>query len=294
MTEKLRFLVNEKDNFAGNYKKSKPVHYKLITIKTPSLHNAKIGLVLSGGGIRGMAHIGLLKAMQERGLEASEIAGTSVGALIGALYANGNSIAEMLQFFKETPLFQYGFLTIRKPGLIDTAKYAGVFRNYFKEDSFESLSKPLYVVATDLLNGKEKVFNQGQLILPLLASAALTPVFSPVELGNILYADGGIMNNFPKEYLDEKCDVLIGSNVSINSGLEKKDLRNSLQLMGRITGLMIYASCRAKINQCDVLIEAQELERIGMLDKKEIDKAYTIGYDRACWALDDALGQTSS
>lgn len=241
-----------------------------------------------------MAHIGLLKAMRERGLEASEIAGTSVGALIGALYANGNSIEEMLQFFRETPLFQYSFLAIRKPGLIDTAKYAGVFRKHFKEDSFESLSKPLHVVATDLLNGKEKVFNQGQLILPLLASAALTPVFSPVEIEDDLYADGGIMNNFPKEYLDKNCDVIIGSNVSINSRLEKKDFRNSLQLMGRITGLMIYASCRTKISECDVLIEPQELEQIGMLDKKEIHKAYTIGYDRACWALDKALGQTSS
>ena len=248
--------------------------------------NKKIGLVLSGGGIRGMAHIGLLKAMEERGLEPLEIAGASVGALIGALHANGNSTEEMLQFFKETPLFQYNYFAIGKPGLIDTTKFANVFKECFIENRFEALSKPLYVTATDLMNGKEKVFSKGELIMPLLASAALSPIFSPVEVNETLYADGGIMNNFPKEYLEKNCEFIIGSNVSINSKLDKKHLRNSFQLTGRITGLMIYASCREKIGECNVLIEPQELEHIGMLDKKGIDKAFTIGYDSACWALD--------
>lgn len=249
-----------------------------------------IGLVLSGGGIRGMAHIGVLKAMKERNIEAKEVAGSSVGALVGALYANENSPDEMLQFFKDTPLFQYNYFAVGKPGLLDTAKFGAAFRKCFKSDSFESLSKPLHVVATDLMNGKEKVFNKGELISPLLASAALSPVFSPVEVNDVLYADGGIMNNFPKEYLQANCDFFIGSNVSINSELGKKDLKNSFQLMGRITGLMIYASCREKISTCDVLIEPQELEQIGFLDKKGIDKAYTIGYDKASFAFDEVIG----
>lgn len=250
--------------------------------------------MLSGGGVRGMAHIGLLKAMRERNIEAQEVAGASVGAVVGALYANGNSTDEMLSFFKETPLFQYSFFAIGKPGLIDTSKYFKIFSNYFSENTFESLSRPLHVVATDLMHGKEKVFNQGELVLPLLASAALTPVFSPVEIDKVLYADGGIMNNFPKEYVEDNCDFIIGSNVSINGTLKKKDLSNSLQLTGRITGLMIYASCREKIGECDVLIEPQELEQIGVLDKKGIEKAFTIGYDSASWALDKTINQTSS
>ena len=252
--------------------------------------NKRIGLVLSGGGIRGMAHIGLIKAMEERGLSAHEIAGASIGALIGALYANGNNTDEMLDFFKQTPLFQYSFFAIGKPGLLDTTKYKNVFKKHFTENSFEALSKPLFVVATDLINGTEKAFSKGELILPLLASAALTPVFSPVDIDGVLYADGGIMNNFPKEYLEERCDFIIGSNVSINSKLTKKELSNSIQLAGRITGLMIYASCREKIGECDVLIEPQELEHIGVLDKKGIEKAYTIGYDKACFALDKIVG----
>lgn len=258
----------------------------------PNISNAKtIGLVLSGGGIRGMAHIGLIKAMREHGLEADMIAGSSVGALVGALYANGNSVEDMLQFFRETPLFKYDFFAINKPGFIDTDRYYTIFKDYFPADSFESLDRKLFVVATDLLQGNEKVFTQGTLIKPLLASAALPPVFSPVTIGETLYADGGVMNNFPKEYLDEKTDYIIGSNVSIAGEVRKKDLRNSIQLAGRVTGLMIYAASHRKLLECDLYIEPRELEEIGVLDKKGIEKAFAIGYDHGKRALDNILSR---
>ena len=250
-----------------------------------------IGLVLSGGGIRGMAHIGLLKAMQERDLEAEVISGTSIGALVGALYANENTVDEMLQFFKETPLFQYNFFTFNKPGFIDTERYFKIFQKHFPKDSFDVLKKKLFVVATDLQNGEEAVFESGELIHPLLASAALTPVFSPVEIEGILYADGGVMNNFPKEYVDGISDFIIGCNVSIAGKLAKKDLKNSWQLGTRVTSLAIYASCKDKLTACDVAIEPKELETIGVFDKKNIEKAYTIGYDTASFALDEMLSQ---
>lgn len=253
------------------------------------LSNKKIGLVLSGGGIRGMAHIGLIKAMHEHELEANVISGTSVGAIVGALYANSYSTDDMLSFFKDTPLFQYNFFALGKPGLIDTAKYYSIFKEYFPKDNFSELEKKLHVIATDLLNGEEVVFNQGKLINPLLASAALTPIFSPIEIDNILYADGGIMNNFPKEYLDDSCDFIIGSNVSIAETLEKKHLKNMWQLAGRVTGLMIYASCYEKLGQCDLYIEPKELEHIGVLDKKGINKAYNLGYDYGSRAIEKYL-----
>jgi len=251
------------------------------------LQEKQLGLVLSGGGIRGMAHIGLIKAMQERSIEAHAVAGTSVGALVGALYANETPADDMLHFFKQTPLFQYSFFAFGKPGLFDTERYVPIFKKHFPEDSFSELKKPLYVVATDMQNGVERVFHEGELIRPLLASAALSPVFSPVLIDGILYADGGIMNNFPKEYLDKECDFIIGSNVSIAGKLQKKDLRNSIQLASRITGLMVYASSHEKLKQCQLQIEPRELESIGVLDKKGIEKAFTIGYDAANFALDE-------
>ncbi|MEZ4809873.1 MAG: patatin-like phospholipase family protein [Allomuricauda sp.] len=250
-----------------------------------------IGLVLSGGGVRGVAHIGLIKAMEEHGLRAEVVSGSSAGAIVGALYANGNKVDEMLQFFKDTPLFQYSFFAIGKPGFIDTERYFDIFKSYFRQDTFESLGKPLYVVATDLLKGEEKMFHEGELIKPLLASAALTPVFSPVEINGTFYADGGIMNNFPSEYVVDKTDFVIGSNVSIAPQIQKKDLKNSLQLAGRVTSLMIYASNKEKLEKCDMFIEPNELEKIGVLDKKGIENAYSIGYDHGSRAIEKALSK---
>lgn len=233
-----------------------------------------------------MAHIGLIKAMREHGIEADMVAGTSIGALVGALYANNNSVEEMLTFFKETPIFQYSFFTINKPGFIDTERYVSIFKRFFPNNSFESLQKPLFVVATDLLSGKERVFDRGPLIKPLLASAALPPVFSPVDIDDVLYADGGIMNNFPKEYIDTRTNFVIGSNVSITVPMQKKDLRNSIQLTGRVTSLMIHASNDEKLHECDLYIEPKELDKIGVLDKKGIENAFAIGYDHGCRAME--------
>ena len=222
-----------------------------------------VGLVLSGGGVRGMAHIGVIKAMQEFGVEATVVAGSSVGALVGALYASDRSVVDMLRFFKETPLFKYNYFAVAKPGLINTERFIGAFQEYFPEDNFAALMKELHVVATNLEEGEEIFINEGELILPLLASAALPPVF--------------------------KVDFMIGSNVSIVSKLQKKHLNNSFQLTGRVTGLMIYAINREKINNCNLIIEPQELEHIGILDRRGIEKAYAIGYETAVRTFEKAL-----
>lgn len=236
-----------------------------------------------------MAHIGLIQAMNEFGLSAEIVGGSSVGALVGALYANGNSVPEMMAFFRETPLFRYNFLTIVKPGFIDTDRYFDVFRAHFPEDSFEALQKGLHVVATNLQKGDLEYFSKGELIRPLLASAALPPVFSPVEMEGQLYADGGIMNNFPLEPIAGKADFIIGSNVSVVGELNKNALKNSLQLTGRVTGLMIYAINRSKLEACDLLMEFKELEKIGVLDRKGLEKAYLVGYENTARKLEELL-----
>jgi NTE family protein len=258
-----------------------------------SLKDKKVGLVLSGGGVRGMAHLGVLRALEEHQVTTEVISGSSVGALVGALHANSVPVQDMLTFFKETPLFKYNFITILKPGLVDTERYFDLFRAYFPEDSFSELDKHLHVVATNLQKGTEEFFDEGELIRPLLASAALPPVFSPVEIDNCLYADGGIMNNFPIEPLIGKVEYIIGSNVSVVKEVEKKSISSSLQLANRTTALMIYAINRQKIRTCDLIFEPLELERIGVLDKKGIEKAYLIGYEHASRKLEALNASTS-
>lgn len=258
-------------------------------MRIENIKSKKIGLVLSGGGVKGIAHIGLLKALKEYSIEAQIVSGTSVGALVGALYSNGSSIEQMLAFFRETPLVKYNFFTFVKAGLMDTEKYHELFKKHFEHHSFETLPKKLYVTATNLQDGEQILFSSGELVRTLLASAALPPVFSPVEINGQLYADGGIMNNFPVEPLVEECDFIIGSNVSAIKYVPKTAINSSLKLTNRVTSLMIYASNKDKLKYCDLIFEPPQLETFGILDKKGIQKAFEVGYLNAVRVLEKTL-----
>jgi len=259
------------------------------SMKIENLQAKRIGLVLSGGGVKGIAHIGLIKALNEYKLNAEVVSGTSVGALVGALYANGNSIDQMLNFFRETPLVKYNFFTFVKPGLMDTEKFHELFKRHFHEDSYQALKKKLYVTTTNLQDGDQRLFSSGELVRTLLASAALPPVFSPVEIEGQLYADGGIMNNFPIEPLMEECEFIIGSNVSAIRHIPKKAINSSLKLTNRVTSLMIYASNRQKLQYCDLVFEPEQLGTFGILDKKGIEKAFEVGYLNAVRVLEETF-----
>ncbi|EDP94180.1 conserved protein with a conserved patatin-like phospholipase domain [Kordia algicida OT-1] len=258
-------------------------------MKLETLINSNLGLVLSGGGIKGMVHIGILKALTQRDIYPDFISGVSAGALVGGLYADGATVEDMLQFFKETPLLKYNFVTINKPGLFDTDKYLTFFDEFFNSNRFEGLEKKLTIVATDLLKGKPVFFNSGELFRPLLASAALPPVFSPVSIDGQIYADGGIMNNFPVEPLIDHSDIIIGCYATSNREIGKGQVKNAFQISQRANLLMLHANAMDKLCVPDLLFEPKELGKIGTLDKKGIDKAFTIGYDCANRKLDDWL-----
>ena len=114
------------------------------------------GLVLSGGGIRGVAHIGVIKALEEHGIYATHISGTSAGAIVGALYAGGVKWEDILEFFKVIPIFHANRFARKKPGFLDTEKFYDEFKKFFPQDSFESLPKELFITATDIIKGELK------------------------------------------------------------------------------------------------------------------------------------------
>ncbi len=248
-----------------------------------------IGIALSGGGVKGVAHVGIIQALLERDIFPDIISGASAGAIVGALYANGVSPLEMLAFFKETPLLKYSYLTINKPGLFDTDKYLVFFEKYFPINSFDALEKKLFVVTTNLHKGESVFFDKGELIKPILASAALPPVFSPVSIDGQLYADGGIMNNFPVEPLIDSSQYIIGSYTTSLRDVGKGELKNSYQLSQRTNLLMLHSNVKQKLQVPDLLITPKNLDLIGVLDKKNVEKAYIVGYEYASKLLDGKL-----
>jgi NTE family protein len=247
----------------------------------------QVGIVLSGGGTRGIAHIGVLQALREHGIHPECIAGTSAGALVGALYAAKYSAEEMLEFFKVKSPFKLSKLALRGPGWIDTEKVVADFREYFPEDSFEALSRRLFVTATDLVNARLEIFTSGPLIRPLVASSSVPMVFTPTQIDRRWFSDGGIINNFPVEPLKVLCDVVFGVYATPLRSAYQSDLKSSLAVSQRAFELAMFFSSRRKFHECDVLLCPEELSPFGTFDTKHLEQILEIGYAATIARLDE-------
>lgn len=244
-----------------------------------------IGLVLSGGGMRGAAHIGVIRALEEHQISPTHIAGSSAGAIVGSLYAYGYSWEEILKFFNEVQLLSIRKYALNKPGFIDAEKFHEDFKNYLKDDDFSFLKKRLYVTATNILSGRLKIFEKGELIKPVLASAAFPGLFAPVKIKSSYYIDGGALNNFPLEPLRKKCDRVIGVYVDGFDVLKIKDLKHSHNVVERVFRIKSVLENQHKFAECDLMISPAELNAFGTFDKKNIDAIVEIGYHAAKEAL---------
>ncbi|WP_317236497.1 patatin-like phospholipase family protein [Allomuricauda sp. F6463D] len=247
----------------------------------------KIGLVLSGGGARGVAHIGVIKALEEHNIFPTHISGTSAGAIVGALYAHGTDWSEILRFFKTAPLFDATRYARKKPGILDTEKYYADFQEYLHHDDFSSLKKPLFITATNVLDGTLKIFNKGELIRPVLASASFPGVFSPVNINGSYFIDGGTLNNFPVEPLKESCDRIIGSYVNPLKKINIQDLKHSYNVIERAYKIKSAHDSITKFPDCDMVISPEQLSDYATFDMGSIDEIFEIGYKGTIQALEE-------
>jgi NTE family protein len=150
----------------------------------------KLGIVLSGGGARGISHLGVLKALEEFHVKFDCISGTSVGALIGAFYSQGYAPEEILNDILTSRFYRSVRPAWRWTGLLSMESLRDVLLKYIPHNEFEALKIPLVVAATDISHGKAAYFSSGELIPRLLASCCVPAVFSPVQLNGALYVDG--------------------------------------------------------------------------------------------------------
>lgn len=239
----------------------------------------ELGLALSGGAVRGVAHIGVLRALGEHGIVPDIIAGTSAGAIVGALHAAGYTPPAMLEFFRAKNPFRLKKMALTKPGIFDLEKVVADFEEYFPTNTFESLSVPLRIVATDLLSGEAVVFDSGPLIPAVLASAAMPVVFTPTEIDGRMYADGGIVGNVPTELLEGRCRVMVGSHAGALRRYEGSELGSSLSILKRSLEIGMFQTSTAQLARCDVGIQPEGLERHGVFDAARIDAIEALGHE---------------
>ncbi|MEP1097026.1 MAG: patatin-like phospholipase family protein [Cyclobacteriaceae bacterium] len=240
----------------------------------------EIGIVLSGGGFRGAAHAGLLQALEEKDIKITKVSGSSAGALVGALYCAGYKPAEILEFFRSnTDLFKFKYLLHGKPGLFDSDLEKEIFREWLDDRTFESLEKELYICVTDILNGRTHFFSKGDLIKPLLASAAIPGVFTPVKIDQTYFSDGGIMNNFPIEPLLGSCDLLLGSYASPKKILVPEEINSIRKVLTRTSNLALLANSADKFYLCDYIFSPKKLGKYEVLNNERVEEIYQIGYE---------------
>ena len=231
-----------------------------------------INLVLSGGGVKGVAHVAVLEHLEKLGVKINAISGSSAGALVGVLYASGKGPQEILEFFKTTPIFRYTWLNPLKAGIFDSERYETVFSEIVPE-SFEELKTKLIVCAVNMQQGDVVYFDQGNLIKPILASCAVPAVFTPVDIDQELYSDGGIMNNFPIEPFQNQPLPIIGSYVATPEPQTPDDLNSILKVSQHANTLLIHAANKHKLQWVDEVYEFP-LGKYGVFDTKKIDDIY--------------------
>ena len=241
----------------------------------------RIGIALSGGGARGVAHIGVLKALRESGIEPQVVAGTSSGAIVGALYAYGAEIAELEAFAKVG--IGIKLLRIGNPlrGLIKLTLLREKLEAVLPVDDFSCLRKPFAVAATDLQLGELRVFTEGPLIAAVQASCAVPLLFHPVVIDGTQYIDGGLYMNLPAAPIREQCDILIGSNVMPLVNQEVGQLSTIWSISNRVFDLAVHHNSASSRELCDFMFEPADLMGYHIYNFARSEALVELGYREA-------------
>ena len=189
-----------------------------------NLSGKQVALVLSSGGARGVAHIGVIEALLAHGLEITSIAGSSMGAVVGAVYASGKlgEFKDWITNLDRVDVFRLMDFTLSGQGFVRGEKVFNEMASFMGEINIEDLPIPFVAVATDITNRKEVVFRKGNLYQALRASAAIPSVMKPVWLYGNQLVDGGVMNPIPIQYVNRKeGDILVVSDVNADIPLSR-------------------------------------------------------------------------
>ncbi len=239
----------------------------------------KIGVVLSGGGAKGFAHLGFLQAMLEIGLKPDIIAGASVGAIVGSLYADGYSPNEMLALFKNDTFLDLISPNLNKISLMKSDNLKRKLKSLLHAKTFEELKIPLIVSSSNLTYGKVVYFKSGNLLEKILASASIPILFNPIVIDGEYYVDGGLFDNFPVEQIRNECELVIGFHLHPFKKQEK--IKTIKQNIERTITLVYESHGWEKANQCDVYIEPAELSDYSIYDVRKGLALFKLAYERS-------------
>ncbi|NRT14300.1 NTE family protein [Flavobacterium sp. 28A] len=258
-----------------------------LSVFSQEQNRPKIGLVLSGGGAKGFAHIGVLKVLEDAGIKIDYIGGTSMGAVIGGLYASGYTASQIDSVFQKTNFdelindfvprssknfyekrndelyalvlpftkFRVGIPEALSKGMYNFNLISKLTRNVRHVRDFNKLPIPFLCIGTDIETGKQVILDSGNLPQAIIASAAFPSLFSPVEVDGKLLVDGGVTNNYPIDEVRKLgADIIIGVDVQ-DDLLTRKSLKDATRILVQITNLHSIEKMKENVAQTDIYIK---------------------------------------
>jgi NTE family protein len=240
--------------------------------------NFKLGIALSGGGARGVAHIGVLQALEEMGVFPDCVAGTSAGSIVGLLYAAGMKPLEILRFVEEISLLKTLRLGLPTRGLADLSYLKDRLGKLIAQRHFSELEKKFFVSVANLNRGKAEIIEEGEVIDYVVASSSIPLIFKPSVINGNTYVDGGLLNNLPAGPLRERCECVIGVNVLPIGEVENKKVDGILGIGVRCFEVSIRSNILNNMEYCDLVIEPPKITQFNIFNIRKAKQLFEVGY----------------
>lgn len=237
----------------------------------------QFGISLSGGGARGILHIGVLEALRKHGLAPDIISGTSIGAFVGVLFAAGMQPLEILELVKSSRIYKMVKWRVPSSGLLDLHKLLTVMEKHIPEDDFAALKIPFCCAVTNLNSGLSEIKSSGKLFQWVLASASIPLLFEPQIIDGTTYVDGGLLNNLPAQSIRSQCRFLMGVNVNHNG--PEENISGFRAIAERAFRLAMAKNVHESFAACDFVINPPQMRRFSIMDFKRVNEIFKIGYD---------------
>lgn len=232
----------------------------------------KTALILGGGGVRGFAHVGILKTLEANKIKIDLIAGCSMGAIIGYFLAAGKNPIEIENFILTAKVYKLLNFSVSRLGIKNTDNLRKILEDFAGVKNFEDLKIPLYINATNISLGREEIFSQGEIFPALRASISVPGVFAPYKIGDYFYLDGGVLDQNPFLILPRDKYKYIIANVSPVGHLNGVDNLNLINVLGNSIKLMqneISDLKLEKLNKDDFVVIKPAVENYGIIQKTD-------------------------
>jgi NTE family protein len=247
-----------------------------------STRNESLGLCMSGGGALGFAHIGVIQALEDHDIFPEHIVGSSMGAIIGTLYAAGYSPAEMMQLIKDDKLYKITKLMTFTPfflksGLTNHSLLRSLIKELIPHNSFTHLKRKMHICVSNLNTAEWEIVSEGDdLDKWVAASASIPGVFEAIKHNDVYYVDGGLLNNFPAQGIEEYCQTIIGVDVIPHiAPLELSKLIDTLAVSVRS---MQHQNSKEGRDMCRFVIESKAIEKYHEFSFDAYQDIYQYGY----------------